>query len=444
MVATTLLSAISVAIQSSIDCFRPGSKDPLPVNLMTAIVAGRGEKKSRTERSLLEPIREFESSFEEENKFKLEKYESELRQWKSKVKKAEKNTAETETEESFDCLNSLLEQKPSRPRHTRFLYGRCTINSLLDSLNENWSSAGIFDSDADNQFSRSSVLASPSDLTKLYDGDTVSSKSISRGELLARNPRVTVALGLQNDVFSEILRSNKCSIHSTGLLSRILVWTNEGPYYRVIIPDDTEGAIERYRRRILKLVQEQKKRVDEKLQPQKMHLAPDAAKAWYAYTDEINENYGLCETAGVSGFSNRLSDNCLKIAGLIEYFETGKLSISLRSMNHSIDLCRMYMFHSFITGKIVRSSKQQALGETLLTCLHQLLRQYQTSIVVRGEINQFGPNSIRSTHSRNIAINEIRDHVFETKIHGKSCIGLKGDETNAAYLTHFRFLTSRI
>ncbi|WPL19889.1 hypothetical protein Thiowin_05038 [Thiorhodovibrio winogradskyi] len=181
LVATSALSALSVAIQAHVDVAR-ADKLTGPSSLFTLVIADSGERKSTVDGFFTAAIREYEAKQAEAMKPELEDYRAKLAAWEAErdgylagIRQASKAGKRDQVKSNQLSLQDLEHSKPAEPRVPRLLRGDDTPEALAWSLAKQWPSAGVLSSEAGVIFGahgmgKDSVMRNLALLNVLWDG----------------------------------------------------------------------------------------------------------------------------------------------------------------------------------------------------------------------------------------------------------------------------------
>lgn len=227
LVASSALSALSIAVQHLYDVARPNDMRG-PCSLFFITIAESGERKTTSDKIFTIPIREFEREHTESNRKAIENYENNLKIWniKDKLLQKEFEKAIRNKKDSEQAEQALLEhqgQKPFRPALMRMLFDDVSPTAIISSLSEQWPSVGIISDEAGKIF-ESKTFENIGLYNKLWDGDTVSiDRHRTSGSYTAHDSRLTISLMSQRRVFVEFIEKLGRQARDNGFFSRCLI-----------------------------------------------------------------------------------------------------------------------------------------------------------------------------------------------------------------------------
>jgi len=298
-------------------------------------------------------------------------------------------------------LADHLAKEPLMPKGRQMLLDDATPEAIKAALNENNPSIGIIADEAAETTGGRTFSNLPMFNTAWNGGDLkVNRRS---GNFTIRNPRLTVALMIQEMPFRDFLDGRGLRARDVGSLARFLV----------SFPASTMGfrtyngqnqsweALEKFHERISELFVSDEKRV--------LHLSPDAESAWInAYnTVESLLKPGL-EFADVKDFASKIAENILRISAIfhvVQRYEGDQISAD--TVNRAISISQWY------TGEFVRLfspnhgiPEEQVDADALIQWFlaHQNTQRCHwingLAYFKTAEILRYGPGSLRKCKQR--------------------------------------------
>ena len=336
LVASSALSALSLAIQSHVDVKR-AEKLQGPVGLFLLTIADSGERKSTCDGFFGTAIREYEAQQAEDSKGPMKDYAAALASWETKragikdnmrqLAKAKKSTVEDESR-----LRDLEHAKPEPPKVPRLIYGDVTPEALGYQVAKVWPSAGIVSSEAGavlgaHGMGNESAMRNMALLNQLWDGATVSSERRTVESWTARGARLTIALQVQEATLREFFNKSGTLARGTGFLARFLIaWPESTQGTRFFSEAPTSWPhLALFNQRMAEILAQPAPIDDDGgLTPAVLGLTPDAKAAWIEFHDAIE---GELASGGdlhdVRDVASKIADNAARLAGLFHAFESG-------------------------------------------------------------------------------------------------------------------------
>lgn len=306
MVASSALSALSLAIQAHVDIKRL-EKLSGPVGLFLLTIADSGERKSTCDGFFTRAIRDYEEAQAEAAKPALKDWRAATDSWESKrqgvrekirqLSKEDKPTAKMEA-----ALRDLEHDKPEPPRVPRLLYADATPEALAYGLAKQWPSGGVVSAEAgivlgSHGMGKDSVMRNLALLNQLWDGTSLTIDRRASESFTVRGARLTIALQVQETTLRSFFDKSGALARGTGFLARFLVaWPESTQGFRQIDPDAPDGPaswphLAAFHRRIAAIL-EQPVPIDEDgaLSPAVLSLSPEAKAAWVDFHNAIEAN----------------------------------------------------------------------------------------------------------------------------------------------------------
>jgi hypothetical protein len=345
LIFSSAMSAISLACQSFINVRRPnGLVGPVSTYFIT--VGESNERKTATDKEFKKPICEFEVRQTEKEKLHLVKYEANQLAWdieRKEILQALKKAAKKEQPDDKLILRLAdhISKKPRKPRATKLIYNDATPEAIKFGLHENGPSAGLISNEA-GSILNGNAMADLGFLNSIWGGDSFHVDRRSSDSFSVRDPRLTISLMIQPELFKKYLNRRGAEARGIGLFARFFM----------SFPRSTQG--ERFIQnhvpswQHLPIFQDRATTILNQAPAMiTLEFTPEAQVRWVdAYNSvefDINPGRYLWD---VKDFAGKFSENVARIAALFHYFEGMQGDISLETTNRAIDICAWYM-HEF-------------------------------------------------------------------------------------------------
>lgn len=359
MVATSAISALSLAIQSLFDVQR-AERLKSPVGVFSTIIADSGERKSTCDGLFFQAVRDYESEQEEAGKSVANDYKAALAIWESKsngikdkirlLAKENKSTAGLEAD-----LRDLENSKPELPRFPRIMYGDITPEELAYKLAKLWPSGGVVSAEAGIVFgsagmSGDSVMRNLARLNQLWDGNELAIDRRTSESFKVKGARLSVALQVQSSTLLTFFKKSGELARGSGFLARfLLAWpeSTQGnrPYSE---PPKNWPYLAKFNRRITEILNLPAP-IDENgsLVPTLLTLTPDAKSAWIEYYNSIEfELAAGGELFDVRDVASKSADNAARLAALFHVFEGGLGAIGVDALERASRIAAWHLSES--------------------------------------------------------------------------------------------------
>lgn len=342
LLATSALSAISLAIQAHVDVERaPQLVGPSSCYFLA--IAESGERKTTCDRFFHLAIQEFEESVDRDAKPGLVEFKAKHAVWEAHCNGL-KDAIKTQFKrgESADIqdqeLAEIVKNEPISPRVARMTYGDATPEKLALELSTKWPSGAVISSEAGTVFgshgmSPDSAMRNMGLLNQLWDGvptriDRKTSESIN-----TRGARFSMGLQVQETTVRQFFDNSKGLARGTGFLARFLMsWPESTQGFRLFSdPPESWLGYNKFNNRITEILKQDIPRdSDGILNPVVLKLNSEAKEYWVRFHDsiEIQLRSGK-KYYDVRDLASKTADNAARLAALFHYFsaDTGQIDI---------------------------------------------------------------------------------------------------------------------
>ena len=329
-----LLGALSLACQGHIECQWPGG-NTLPVSLFLMTVAQSGKGKTIAESFAFRPFHLLKEFIDTSNTKEDQKYISDHTIWKTQEKILHKQlTKATENNSDVDDIIKKIHlhqnKKPKLPAKICFIHSDATIPALTQAYSKSFPSTSIVNSDAGDTLLQNFSTTQLPTLNKLWDGEPYSSSRVSTGSVDVKNPRLTLALGLQPELVIRFIERKSNTSKENGFFGRTLVYKHTDTLDVEAKPETevTKYLSAEYEKIAKEIIEESIESMKTNTPPHVMHLSDKALEIWNSYTSKIDDDINDSNYSGIRESLIKSKGNLLKIASIIHYFNHGKSFIS--------------------------------------------------------------------------------------------------------------------
>lgn len=422
LIATSALSALSLAIQAHVDVER-AEKLTGPTGLFLLAVADSGERKSTCDGFFTRAIRDYEAKQQEDAKPLIREFKTAHDAWearrgglKEKIKSLAKEGRPSETQ--VRELAALDADEPISPRIPRLIYGDATPAALAYSLAKLWPSGGVVSSEAGSVFGshgmgKESVMQNLAMLNSLWDGASLPVERRSSESFTVRGARLTMGLQVQESTLRAFFDSTKGLARGTGFLARFLVsWPRSTQGTRQFTEAPAHWpSLGAFNDRLTAILNRPAP-IDDSgaLIPVMLTLAPDAKAAWVAFHDAIEaelSNGG--ELHDVRDVASKTADNAARLAALFHTFagNTGPIDVEAMEAAARIALWHLHEARRFL-GELAMPA-DVANPARLDSWLIDYCRREAVDSVPTREIQRCGPSGLRDKEVIADAIKELSE-----------------------------------
>ncbi len=412
-VVSALLAAISLVCQGKLK-IRKRRNLISTVSMWFIVVLGSGERKSTVKDLVFKAVKEFMAEQDEIHRQKMTTFNEKTDSWKAEAKgilaaikkKAAKGESTVEDQCRLDQHNSI---KPMKPIKFKLLHEKFTPLAIIKNLSECYPTTGIISDEAACVFSGRG-LSDMGLINRGLDGSMMSVERASEESLIVREPAITMALYVQQEIIDDFFNKKGSLARAIGLLARCYYVAPPGTAGTRLLANSviTYGeATQVFHQRCKEILESH---VSESVHglPEKSELvfAPDAQSRWECEHDHIElmmQPGGYFEND--KDFASKLADKMARLAALLHYFEGYEGPISLDTLERSIDIS-IWFAEEFVRNfaKPQLPPKEQVNANLLLCWLANFVRTSNQWFIKKNDLRQYGPNPLRNKIDLNAAL----------------------------------------
>lgn len=410
---SALLAVISLVCQGRI---RIKKRHQLvsPVSLWFIGILPPGELKSSIVKRLLKGVEKFIDQQAEVRAKQMQQYDAAHLAWQAEGKGIlnaikKKSAAFEPIEEEQELLQAHAMRKPKMPKRFKLIHEKMTPEALHKNLSECFPTTSLISDDANRAF-KSRGMSDLAMLCKAYDGSDLISDSSIEGELIARDPNLTLALFSQPDPFDAYLNGKGKMAHGIGFMGRnfIIAPTATTGYRSVVFSKSaSDDVLNDFYGRCIAILKSHIGDDPTELRPKiELSFSSEAQARWEAAFDNIQVDMrpgGLLEND--KDFGAKLADKIARVAALLHFFEGAEDAIPLSTLERAISICQWYT-HEFVRffAKPVELPEEQQDANRLLYWFANHLRTGGTFVIKKIDVRRFGPNQLRNIMRLNTAL----------------------------------------
>lgn len=227
LIGMSFLSVMSIACQGLIDVKLPkGEVKPVSLNIL--VKAESGERKTTVDNIVAAPISAHDEAALRHHDERMREYKIILRAWKtvdaairSKITKSVKEGCNPTA--YYQELVEHAKSEPVKPSMQRIIYQNSTDSALMEAINGDGKSIAIM-SDEGEVVLRGGLMNKTGVRNKGWDGPRILVMDrVTTGSSIARNPRVTTSIMVQNAVFDAYMEKHSVVSRGSGHWARYLV-----------------------------------------------------------------------------------------------------------------------------------------------------------------------------------------------------------------------------
>lgn len=412
-IASALLAVIALVCQGRI---RIKKRHHLvsPVSLWFIGILPPGELKTSIIKRLLKGIEKFNEEQTEVHAVQMRQFDAAISAWRAEGKGIlnaikKKSAAFEPIEEEQAQLQAHALRKPQKPKRFKLIHEKMSPEALHKNLSECFPTTSLLSDDADRVI-RSRGMSDMATLCKAYDGsDLISDRSID-GELIAKDPCLTLVLFSQPTPFAAFLNSKGEMAHGIGFMGRsfIIAPAATAGYRSVVYSKSaSDEVLNDFYGRCLAILKSHIGDDPTEMRPKiELSFSSEAQARWEAAFDNIQVDMrpgGLLEND--KDFGAKLADKIARVAALLHFFEGAEDAIPLSTLERAISICQWYT-HEFVRffAKPVELPEEQQDANRLLYWFANHLRTGGTFVIKKIDVRRFGPNQLRNIMRLNTAL----------------------------------------
>lgn len=350
IVASVAVAAAATLVQDKVDVRLPHGQ-VRPASVIVIPIGQSGERKSTVFEPFFKPILDREIA-------KARSFNNELLKWKVDVKAYKKHTRDLKAQiarrlsrgESVQALLDDLESnvKPTAPVPFQCVHSNMTQPSILRAVSTQ-TSVAIANHDALSVL-KQRTMENLGLINLCWDGSPVGSSRVTSDDIAAYNPRLSVLLMMQRDIFSDYLEAKGAEARSSGFLARCLVCVCRSKMGTRFITGSTRpwDALIKFQARASELLDQQVIRdANGNVERVVLEFAPDAAAFWINYYNDVEaaiapDGY----FSDIPDYASKSAEYVGRVAAIFQYIEEGSGPISLVNTQRAAEFCLWFM-HQF-------------------------------------------------------------------------------------------------
>ena len=417
MAACSALSALSLAAQGLVSVRRAEGLEG-PASLYFLVLAESGERKSTVDGLFTVRIREFERQVAEQSKPEWDAYRADFRIWESAIKGSEKRLLDARKSgdsapDAEEQLHDLEGSKPTPPRVPRLIYADATPEALARGLGETWPCAGVLSAEAGSVFGghgmgRDSIMRNLALLNGCWDGRLPPSDRVTRECLKERATRLTCGLAVQPETLRSFCQASYSLARGTGFLARFMIaWprSTQGTRFFKPAPKDWP-ALSAFHRRLRELLEAPVEFESDELRTTTLAMTPEAHELWVKFHDDVEKELSQAgKLSAARDFGSKAADNVARLAALFHTFLHGPVGEIGAELVRSA--ARIVTWHLL---EACRFAGEIALPQSIVNAValdawlvDRCLAEGEPA-VSRRDVQQYGPNPVRSSEALNEAL----------------------------------------
>ncbi|MCD4499667.1 YfjI family protein [Chromobacterium vaccinii] len=409
MVATFAIAAASEAVHGAALIRMHDGQLNLLSN-WTLVLAESGSGKSPAMQKLRQPILQFEAEKYQQHQEQLKQYQASYEYWKL-IKKELAAQVTNNVREEANPISSQARftahvlNEPIRPRLIKLSYPDATIQAFFNGLFENCPSATLV-SDEASAFFNGAMASNLAQLNQRWElGPLSVDRRSSVKQIYVEDPRVMLNLAIQPDPFEKYLKRTGNEARDLGFLARLLICYADGsePYYSFNPDHYLPDAVHHFHARMHELLTQMDIQSEKSTGKVEIRLSDETDFFSEGKAALIREGYQLGnELSAVKDYGAKLHRHFIRLAGVFEYFETGKIEVSLNTAENAFKVACWY------TREYMRLFKQPNEMDSITSdtfTVSTWLRKNNNRFIRKNDLRKFGP--IRDLKRINFALDNL-------------------------------------
>lgn len=351
LIGMSCLSTMAVACQGIIDVRLPtGQVRPVSLNLM--VIAESGERKTSVDSLIAAPIYSSDEKQAEQHQEALLEYQADARYWKAIDAENQRQLSEAlRSDRPIDDLRTKMikhtKDKPVKPRMRRIIRQNATPRAIQEALAGDGESIAFYCDEGDVVL-KSGAMEHLGLLNKGWDGARLVVFDRAHAEnIIARNPRVTVALMVQNSVLRAFCERQGDLTRGSGHWARYLVGypTSTQGYRYVSLRDMAWSHLPQFHARVEELLKEfycKKRSID--FERTVMEFSMEAKARWVDLANFIeNHLRPMGYLSDMQDFASKMMEIIGRIAAIFHHFSKESGGISVDTLNRAAAIVEWHM-----------------------------------------------------------------------------------------------------
>lgn len=424
--AQSALTAASLAVQGFADVETLAGYSP--VSLYGLTIAKSGERKSSSDKLLIQPVHEFQKALCEDYREAQTGFKIDQSIWETQHREILKSVKKDPIGSRADL--TALGAEPDPPLLPVILAGDPTLEGLLKLYAGGRPSLGLFTDEGGgfvggHAMSKDHRLKSISGFSKLWDGSGVDRVRAGDGAEAFYGIRLACHVMLQPVAAMGLLGDPVAN--GQGFLARFLMChpvSEIGFRLRTGYDPDSDAIIQRFAAQITACLEADlpiAENTRNRLAPRQLALLPDARALLQAYALNIERLQAPGEALStVTAFASKSAEQAARIAGVLTLFDDlNAPHVGCERMANGIDLAQFYLSEAqrLADAAIVPHEIQKA--ETLRLWL---LEHWSEQLVSIRVIVRYGPGSLRDAKKAKAAVSILQQNDWLMKLDGSAVV----------------------
>ncbi|WP_080962593.1 YfjI family protein [Chromobacterium subtsugae] len=404
MVAPIAIGVMSEAVQGLVNVQIPDG--PLcPATNWIWINADSGMGKTPSLNMLRKPISIFEMGRHENHQKMMKAYYAERRGWELELAECEQAVRKAvrqglDKQASKQRLVNHMALQPKPPRKLTLTYQDVTPEAFCQRLSDNWPHASLINDEAASYLNGPMGAAMPM-LNQRWEIQPLSIERVSRDKpVYVQDPRVTLIWTMQPDPFARYMERRGQEARELGMLSRFQ-WSqpdnNQG--WRDVRPVEVDPQeMEGFYQRVTECLQASIGEGGEPLGEKRIiTFSSEATARYHLFRANIERALlpgGILEQ--MKDYAAKAPRHLARLAGMLEFFESGKTVISLETLERAITLMNWFIYEYkriFVPMPAIPQEQQDA--DRLQSWLQQFVQKRGNRYLIKNDVRKHVLSELR-------------------------------------------------
>ena len=399
LIAGSFLTAMAIACQSDIEVELPtGQIRPVCLNILT--IADSGERKTTTDSVVCAAIYDHDAKQASLFADSMEDYAVDLRCWSAADAVIQRKIIKAvESREGYGELrDELLEHskgEPRKPQRNRMLYQSITERPLMEALEGEGKSVAIL-SDEGELVLKGGAMSKLGVLNKAWDGARVITLDRADDSVEVKNPRVTVSLMVQEQVFQDFIEKRGRMVRSSGHLARYLVAypTSTQGFRAMSLQSPVWDRLNSFHGRVTELLEKAAFRRNAGSAEQLLlRFSPEAKEYWVQTLNGVEAQLQPSgNLAGIRDFASKALEITGRVAAIFHRFTGQEGAISVDTLQRATAVVQWHLEEfKRLFGENSEIPEYLKDVRRLGMYLHSKYWRNSLGIAPRNEVRKLGP-----------------------------------------------------
>ena len=232
-------------------------------------------------------------------------------------------------------------------------------------------------------------------LNQAWDGSDLRNNTQSNGFMSAKNPRATVNLSMQQNVFNEFIGNGQAK--GMGTLARFLIAKPKSLMGSRMYEEPKPINVESFHHRIIQLLDTLRNFEYDCLKPKVLTLSPEAKELWIAFYNSIEIEL-VQELDAIKAWGAKCADNASRLASQLHAFKGQGLVIDADCMISAIKVMQYFLNEQLRLEQSGDLVQKQKLLDWLVK------KSQEEGFIIESEIQQRCPNDLRKKKDLRVKI----------------------------------------